>query len=97
MKGYLVAQVEIEDRDGFGAYAGKAAEVVKQYEGRFLVSTGKVETREGDRGRHRLVVLEFPSLEAARVFYDSAEYQEILPLRLRSSRGELFIAEGFGD
>ncbi len=96
VKGYLVAQVEIENRDAFTAYAERAAEVVAQYQDRFLASTGKVEVREGPRGRHRLVLIEFPTVEAARVFYDSPEYQEILPQRLDASRGELFIAEGLG-
>ena len=43
----------------------------------------------------RLIVLEFPSTERARAFYDSVAYQEILPLRLAASSGTLAIVEGF--
>jgi uncharacterized protein (DUF1330 family) len=42
----------------------------------------------------RLVVVEFQSLDAARHFYDSPEYQRILPLRTGASRGTLALVEG---
>ena len=97
MKGYILAQIDIQDRDAFAAYAEKAAKVVDQYGGRFVVGTGKVETVEGERGRHRMVLIEFPSLAQARTFYDSPEYQEVLPMRFASSKTDLFLAEGLGD
>ena len=42
---------------------------------------GAVEVREGSAAIGRLVVLEFPSVEAARTFYDSPDYQAIVPIR----------------
>ena len=50
--------------------------------------------REGEPGVGRLVILEFPSVEAARTFYDSPEYQAILPIRFESASSTLVIAEG---
>ena len=97
MRGYILAQINIKDREGFSGYADKAAPVVAQYGGKFLVGTGKVETVEGERGRHRMVLIEFPSLAQARTFYDSPEYQDVLPMRFASSQTELFMAEGLGD
>jgi uncharacterized protein (DUF1330 family) len=41
------------------------------------------------------VVLEFPTLEAAQRFYDSAEYRPILKLRLDSARSDVVLAEGY--
>jgi uncharacterized protein (DUF1330 family) len=43
------------------------------------------------------VVLEFPTLEAAQRFYDSAEYQPILKLRLDSTRSDVVLAQGYSQ
>ena len=51
--------------------------------GRYLVRGGDVRHLEGNFPLNRLVVLEFPTVEAAQHFYDSPEYQPILQLRLR--------------
>jgi uncharacterized protein (DUF1330 family) len=40
------------------------------------------------------VVIEFPDMAAARRFYDSPDYQAILPLRQAASRGRLYLVEG---
>jgi hypothetical protein len=52
------------------------------------VRDGKVRRLEGNLPLHRLVVLEFPTLEAAQRFYDSAEYQPILKLEARAPWAE---------
>jgi uncharacterized protein (DUF1330 family) len=48
---------------------------------------------EGDWPWPRLVIIEFQSRDAARLFYDSPEYQKILPLRQAASDGTLAIVE----
>ena len=55
---------------------------------------GDMEVREGT-WPGRTVVIEFSDLAAARAWYNSAEYQEILPFRLASSRGEAILVDGF--
>jgi uncharacterized protein (DUF1330 family) len=52
---------------------------------------------EGHLGLKRLIVLEFPSLEAARAFYDSPEYQPIKALRLQSANSEVALIAGYDD
>ena len=39
---------------------------------------------EGTIENPRTVIVEFPSMTAFRAWYDSPEYQEILPLRLKA-------------
>jgi len=41
-----------------------------------------------------LVVIAFPDRDAARAWYDSPAYQEILPLRTRNSDGVTLIVDG---
>ena len=94
MKGYVIANIDVRDAAGYEAYRARTAAIVAQYGGRFLVRGGAVEVREGDVGISRVVVLEFPSLADARTFYDSLEYQDILPHRTANATGSLFLVEG---
>jgi uncharacterized protein (DUF1330 family) len=94
MPAYLVAQLEVQDKDMYQRYRDQVTPLVDRFGGRFLVRGGRLEVREGDWPLKRLVVIEFQSPEAARHFYDSPEYQRILPLRTGASRGTLAIVEG---
>ena len=94
MKGYVIANVSVEDAAGYEGYRSQTAAIIERYGGRFLVRGGAVEVKEGAPGIARLIVLEFPSVEAARIFYDSPEYQAILPLRFENATSTLIIAEG---
>lgn len=94
MPAYVIADVEITDPAGFEEYRRQVPATIEKYGGRFLVRGGQHETLEGDWRPHRLVVLEFPSLEAARRWYDSPEYREPKALRLKTSRGRVVLVEG---
>jgi uncharacterized protein (DUF1330 family) len=61
--------------------------------GRFIVHGGTVEVREGT-WPGTVVIVEFPSAAAAREWYDSPEYQKILPLRTKHIEGDLIIVDG---
>ncbi len=95
MAGYLVAHIEITDPAAFKAYQAAVPPVVAKFGGRYLVRGGATEVREGDWPVSRLVILAFESVDQARRFYDSPDYQEILPLRLAASKGMLAIVEGY--
>jgi uncharacterized protein (DUF1330 family) len=94
MKGYLIANVDVHDPSAYENYRSRTAAIVERHGGRFLVRGGAVEPLEGDPGFARLVIIEFPSVEAAHAFYDSPEYQEILPFRTSTSQGKLCIVAG---
>jgi uncharacterized protein (DUF1330 family) len=95
VKGYIIAQVDVQDVQAYEAYRSRTADIIAQYGGRFLVRGGEVEVLEGAQHRNRLVVLEFPSRAAARTFYESPEYQAIIPLRTRASDADLLLAEEY--
>ena len=57
-------------------------------------ATNNIDCREGDWHPTRIVMLEFPSMEKARAWYDSPEYQEVLPIRLDANRDKMVIFEG---
>ncbi|WP_106401199.1 DUF1330 domain-containing protein [Actinocorallia populi] len=65
------------------------------FSGRFIVHGGAVDVREG-QWPGSVVMIEFPSVENARGWYESAAYQAILPLRTDHLAGEVIIVEGVG-
>jgi uncharacterized protein (DUF1330 family) len=69
--------------------------VIAQYGGRYLVRAGAVHPLEGDLGMDRCVVVEFPSLEAARRSYGSPEYAPLLKLRMETTRSHIALVEGY--
>jgi len=94
MTAYIVAHIKVTDPAGFEAYRAAVPAVIDRYGGRYLIRGGAAHPLEGDWTVPRLVVIAFDSVEAARRFYESPEYQEILPLRLKASEGTLAIVEG---
>jgi uncharacterized protein (DUF1330 family) len=95
MKGYLIANVDVTDPEGYVAYRLRTPEIIARYGGRFLVRGGEVTPLEGEMKAGRLVILEFDSVEAAKAFYHSPDYQEIIPIRTGASTGDFVIVEGF--
>jgi uncharacterized protein (DUF1330 family) len=93
-KGYILAEVEITDRTLFEEYRKLVSATLHPFGGRFLVRGGEPVRLEGDRPLHRFVVIEFDSPERARDWYHSKQYQDVLPLRLRSARTHAFLLTG---
>ena len=56
---------------------------------------GAIENLEGGLPVKRLIVLEFPTLDAARRFYHSADYAPVKKLRLASTSTDLFLIDGY--
>jgi uncharacterized protein (DUF1330 family) len=91
---YVVAQGRIEKREMLNQYVAKVIPSIQSGGGRILGFDESPEVVEGEIEYPRTVILEFPSREAFRAWYDSAEYQAILPLRLESTPGTLIVVNG---
>ena len=72
---YLVSNVEVFDRDKFLNYQKPGRAAVFQYGGKFLAEGAAPEPIEGDWSPKRMAIVEFPTAEDARTFYNSPEYQ----------------------
>ena len=68
---------------------------VNAFGGKLVAATNNIDCREGNWHPRRIVMLEFPSMEKARAWYDSPEYQEVLPIRLRAHKDNMVMFEGF--
>lgn len=94
MKAFVVAAETPKDESMFSEY-GKAVPVtLEAFGGRFIVRGGNLNLLEGEWPHPRLVIIEFPSQEAAEGWYRSPEYQKIIGLRLGSTVTNLVIVEG---
>jgi uncharacterized protein (DUF1330 family) len=94
MPAYVIANVDVKDPAAFEEYRKRVPETIARYGGRYLVRGGACETLEGGWTPARLVVLEFPSVDAARRWYDSAEYREPKALRMKSALTDVVIVPG---
>ena len=92
-KGYIIARVTVTNPEAYAEYAKGATEAIKQYGGRPLVRGGAHEALEG-AARARNVVIEFDSVEAARRYYNSPEYQAAKAKREGACEGEFVLVEG---
>ena len=95
MTGYLIVNIEVQDPETYAKYREAAAPLVARFGGRYLVRGGDIEPLEGDLGLKRLVVLEFPSVDEARRFYESPEYAPVLKMRLASTRSDAVLVAGY--
>ena len=94
MSVYVVVQGRIENRKLLDEYVAKAAPTFHGVDGRILGFDETPEVVEGQIEHPRTVILEFSSCEAFRAWYESPDYQAILPHRLESTPGTLIVVEG---
>lgn len=93
-KGYWIASIDVTDPEGYKAYVAANAEAFRKFGAKFLTRGGKSEALEG-KLRSRVVVIEFPSYEAAVNCYRSPEYARALKLREGKSVGDIVAIEGY--
>lgn len=94
MAAYILAQVEVKNPEGYEDYKAQAPAAIEKYGGKYLTRGGKVEALEGEGPGHRIVLLEFPDMEAAKAFYNSPEYQAAAKIRQANSEGRFWLLEG---
>ncbi len=94
MPAYIVARIDIRDRTRYAEYMKHTPRVIARYGGRFIVRGGETATLEGPPETLRLVIIEFPSVEQARAFYESPEYTLVKTLREGAGEGCFTLVEG---
>ncbi len=94
MPGYVIAEIDITDAETYKEYQRAVPETVNKYGGRFLVRGGTIVPKDGGWNPKRVIIIQFPSLEAAEKWYHSSEYAPLLDIRLKATRSRLILAEG---
>ena len=94
MPAYVVVEVEVNDPDRYEDYKKMVPPSLEKFGGRFIVRGGKTHTLEGGWAPKRFVMVEFPSVEQARAWWDSPEYRAARDLRWATAESQMIIAEG---
>ncbi|HUQ98438.1 MAG TPA: DUF1330 domain-containing protein [Gemmatimonadaceae bacterium] len=94
MPAYIAVEIAIHDPTTYERYKGLAPPSIGMYGGRYLVRGGTTEALEGDWDPERFVILEFPTAEAARRWWNSPEYAEAKALRQKSAHTQMLLIDG---
>ena len=92
---YLIVDTRSSDPERMAEYRRLAQAAVEKFGGRYLVRGSPHTTLEGSWQPQRVVVLEFPSMEAAQQFYDSPEYVAARTVRAGVSDFDMLLVEGY--
>ena len=86
MSAYFIANVQITDREKFEAYQKGILHTIKPFGGWILAaSPGRM--LEGGELKNHHVIIRFPTTEHVQGWWDSAEYKEIIPIRVENTEG----------
>jgi uncharacterized protein (DUF1330 family) len=94
MAAYMVGRIDVTDWEQYKKYTEVTPDVIAQYGGRFIARGGECIALEGAEETHRTVLIEFPTVEDAKTFYDSAEYQEAKKLRAGAATASFIVIDG---
>lgn len=95
MPAYIVATMTIHDAETYRKYTDRTPETLARFGGRFLTRGSEVTTLEGGpEFDERMVLLEFPSKDAALAWHDDPDYQAAAEFRRLSSSSRLLLQDG---
>jgi uncharacterized protein (DUF1330 family) len=94
MAAYMIVQISITDDSQWQKYREAVSPLIAKMGGRYIVRGAKVEVLEGHHDGRRMVLFEFPSLEAIHAFWDSPEYVPVKKLREGAAVLDAWAVEG---
>lgn len=94
---YLIAQVEITDPERYRDYTRHTPRLIAEHGGRFIARGAAPLVLEGPPTTKRIVVIEFPSVDHAKAFYNSPDYVRARAIRNEASTAQLVVIEGLPD
>jgi len=94
MTTYVVAQINIHDRDQYAHYEAGFGAIFSEFEGRMLAVNESPTVVEGEWPFTRTVIIEFPSQSDARAWYDSDAYQTLATHRFSASVANIVFVDG---
>ena len=91
---YTIGHITVTNLEKYKEYAAQVPATIAAHGGEYLVRGGQAADIEGQIPGDRHVVLRFPDRKSAEGWYNSSEYQAILPIRLASSTGVMTMVDG---
>ncbi len=95
MPAYAIGRLEMRDPSWLQEYGPQTAALIAKHGGRYLVRGGAMERLEGAGPLpSAMVVIESPSLEHAKAWYNDPEYAPLIKLRQSGSSLDFILVEG---
>ncbi len=95
MAAYIIAQINAINAERYPEYTAQVPATIAKHGGRFIARGGNAEVLEGNLPLpQRLVIIEFPSREAAKAWWADDAYEPLKALRQSISDGTLFLVDG---
>jgi uncharacterized protein (DUF1330 family) len=96
MTHYVIAQINIDDRQAYAKYEAGVMEVFEKFEGTMLAVDEDPKLLEGSWPYTRTVLISFPSEAQALNWYQSDDYQALAQHRFNSSSANVSVIKGLG-
>ncbi len=95
MTAYIIVDTKITDPEAYEVYKAQAKPIAESYGGIYRTRGGDMEVLEDDLWTpSRIVVVEFPDMQAARNFANSAEYAPVKAIRHTNAECTLILVDG---
>ena len=95
MAAYVIGAVTVTDPSWLEEYGPAVAALVESHGGKYIARDMETVHLEGGGSiPSAIVVLQFPTAEQARAWYDSPEYQPYIKMRQAGATGDLFLVAG---
>jgi uncharacterized protein (DUF1330 family) len=94
MAAYVIVNIDVKEPIQYEEYKALAAPAVAAYGGRYLVRGGRAEVLEGEWRPKRCVILQFDSVDQARLWWNSPEYSAAKAIRHQTASSDMVVVEG---
>ena len=91
---YLIADIDVQDREKFKAYSSRVPELVAKHGGEFIVRAGEFEVIEGDWLPSRVIVIRFPDRQAIHNLHADPEYAASADVRRATAKSKIIAIDG---
>ncbi len=95
MPAFLIVHSKLTDADAFEHYVKAAGPSLERSQGTYLLGGGVSADLEGSHDNDRTVIFQFPSIEDAKSWYQSEEYQSVKPLREHTGAFDFVLVNSF--
>lgn len=90
----LIVQATVLEREAYKKYQAAVQPLMATFGGKLTGTGFGLHVLEGSHDGRRLVVFEFPSMEAIRAFWDSPEYAQVRKLREGAAKIDAWAVHG---
>lgn len=94
MPAYIIVQISVHNASEYEDYKLLTPASLENYGGKFVVRGGQTETLEGDWNPERLVILQFPTVQKAKDWWNSPEYAPAKKLRHKTATSQMIVVQG---